>query len=153
MPAGVTFRAATTHVDYRGSVVELFDERWGWSDQPLVSCSCFTVRPGMIKGWVMHRAHDDRYVTLFGEIETVLYDARADSPTVGLVATLVLSEHRRRLVSIPAGVWHAHRNIGRTDAVMIEFPTKPYDHANPDKYRLPLDTELIPHRFEARLGG
>ena len=26
--------------------------------------------------------------------------------------------------------------------------TKPYDHANPDKYRLPLDTDQIPYRFE-----
>ena len=30
LPEGVTFRDATTHVDGRGSVVELFDPRWGW---------------------------------------------------------------------------------------------------------------------------
>lgn len=152
IPAGVTFREATTHIDYRGSVVELFDERWDWSDLPLVYSYCFTLRPGMMKGWGMHREHEDRYFNLFGEIETVLYDERPDSPTRGLVATLVFSEYRRRLMNIPAGVWHAHRNIGGKDAVMINFPTKPYDHANPDKYRLPLDTDRIPHRFVDRRG-
>jgi dTDP-4-dehydrorhamnose 3,5-epimerase len=35
----------------------------------------------------------------------------------------------------------------RSNAVLINFPTMPYDHANPDKYRLPLDTKLIPHSF------
>ena len=27
------------------------------------------------------------------------------------------------------------------------IPTRPYDHANPDKYRLPIDTPLIPYSF------
>jgi dTDP-4-dehydrorhamnose 3,5-epimerase len=27
-----------------------------------------------------------------------------------------------------------------------------YDHANPDKYRLPLDTDLIPYKFENSRG-
>ena len=25
--------------------------------------------------------------------------------------------------------------------------TRPYDHAHPDKYRLPIDTDRIPHKF------
>ncbi len=152
IPAGVTFREATTHVDYRGSLVEMFDERWDWSDFPLVYSYCFTLRPGMMKGWGMHRTYEDRYFNLFGEVESVLYDDRPDSPTRGLVTTIVFSEFRRRLMNIPPGVWHAHRNIGDKDAVMINFPTKPYDHANPDKYRLPLDTDQIPHQFRERLG-
>ena len=61
---------------------------------------------------------------------------------------VVLSEYRRGLINIPAGVWHAERNLGQTDAVVINFPTMPYDHSSPDKYRLPLDTDRIPYRFE-----
>jgi hypothetical protein len=56
----------------------------------------------------------------------------------------VLSEQRRRLLNIPAGIWHADRNLGQKDAVMINFPTWPYEHASPDKYRLPLDTASSP---------
>ncbi len=152
LPDGVTFRDASTHIDGRGSVTELFDNRWGWHKDPLVFVYMFTVRPGMIKGWGMHLEHEDRYFVLFGELEIVMYDARPESPTQGLVASVVLSAYRRRLMSIPTGVWHANRNIGSTDCVVINFPTKPYDHANPDKYRLPLDTDEIPYTF-APLNG
>ena len=140
-------RDAVTHLDERGSVVELFDPRWRWHPDPLVFPYSFTIRPGMIKGWGMHREHEDRYFILSGEMELVLYDEREDSPTRGLVSRIVLSELRRGLINIPAGIWHANHNIGQKDVVVVNFPTIQYDHANPDKYRLPLDTERIPFRF------
>jgi dTDP-4-dehydrorhamnose 3,5-epimerase len=147
LPDGVTFREAVTHVDSRGSVTELFDERWDWHPDPLVFCYVFTVRPKQVKGWGMHLEHEDRYFVLFGELSIVMYDAREGSPTRGLVATVVLSEYRRRLMNVPTGVWHANHNIGDRDAVCINFPTRPYDHESPDKYRLPLDTEEIPYHW------
>jgi len=148
LPAGVTFHDVVTHVDGRGSVVELFDPRWRWHSDPLVFSYCFTVRPGMIKGWGLHKKHDDRYFILFGEMETVLYDDRPDSPTRGLVAKVLMSEYCRQLMNIPTGVWHANRNIGSKDVVVVNFPTIQYDHANPDKYRLPLDNDYIPYKFD-----
>jgi len=60
----------------------------------------------------MHKRHEDRYYVLAGEMEAVLYDERPGSPTLGLVAKIVLSEYRPRLMNIPAGVWHADRNLG-----------------------------------------
>ncbi len=152
MVHGVTFRRAVTHVDERGSVCEMFDERWSWHPDPLVFSYLFTLRPGMIKGWGMHKRHDDRYFLISGELELVLYDGREDSPTHGLVSKLVLSEYDRRLVCIPAGVWHANRNIGQGDVLVVNFPTQPYDHEHPDKYRLPLDTDQIPYRFDTPRG-
>ena len=92
----------------------------------------------MVKGWGMHKKHEDRYFILAGELEVVLYDERPDSATNGQVSTVGLSEYRRRLMNIPAGVWHANRNIGAKDVIVINCPTMPYDHADPDKYRLPL---------------
>ena len=153
LPAGVTFYDVTTHVDYRGAVCELFDLRWGWRNEPLVFAYCFTVRPGIIKGWGVHEEHEDRYFILFGEMEAVLFDDRPDSPTRGLVSKVTLSEYQRRLMNIPAGIWHVDRNIDNKDAVVINFPTKPYDHKNPDKYRLPLDTDKIPYKFDDLWGG
>ncbi|MGE3958192.1 MAG: dTDP-4-dehydrorhamnose 3,5-epimerase family protein [Vicinamibacterales bacterium] len=148
MVHGVTFRRAVTHVDERGTVCEMFDERWSWHPDPLVFSYLFTLRPGMIKGWGMHKRHDDRYFLISGELLLVLYDGREDSPTHGLVSKLVLSEYDRRLVSIPSGVWHANQNIGEKDVLVVNFPTQPYDHEHPDKYRLPLDTDQIPYRFD-----
>jgi dTDP-4-dehydrorhamnose 3,5-epimerase len=152
VPAGVTFHDVITQTDDRGTVVELYDPRWGWHAAPLVFSYCFTIRPGVTKGWAVHEKHEDRYFILFGETQVVLYDERPDSPTRGLVAEVVLSEYRRRLMNIPAGVWHAERNIGGKDVVVINFPTVPDDHASPDKYRLPLDTARIPYRFENTRG-
>jgi dTDP-4-dehydrorhamnose 3,5-epimerase len=34
----------------------------------------------------------------------------------------------------------------------VNFPTIPYDHADPDKYRLPIDTTLIPFSFGSAHG-
>lgn len=154
VPEGVTFRDAVTHVDDRGSVCELFDPRWGWTDDDLVFSYVFTLRPGMVKGWGMHREHEDRYFILYGELELVLYDGREDSRTHGLVSEIYLTEHRRQLMNIPTGVWHANRNVGMSDVTVINFPTKPYDHENPDKYRLPIDTDQIPYAFpEVARGG
>jgi dTDP-4-dehydrorhamnose 3,5-epimerase len=42
--------------------------------------------------------------------------------------------------------------VGETDAYFVNLPTRAYDHANPDKFRLPLDTDLIPYRFQEELG-
>ena len=56
------------------------------------------------------------------------------------------------MVNIPKFVWHAEHNVGSTDVVVIDMPTEPYDHANPDKYRLPIDTPLIPYSFGAARG-
>ncbi len=153
LPAGVSFHDNVTHVDERGTVCEMFDPRWGWKPDPVVFTYCCTIRPGITKGWGLHKVNEDRYFLLFGELEVVLYDARPDSPTLGLVSRIFLSEYRRRLMNIPPGIWHADYNFGSKDAVLINFPTQPYNHANPDKYRLPLDTDQIPHKFDSPRGG
>ena len=149
---GVSIRDVSTHVDLRGSVTELYDLRWQYHPDPIVFAYCFTIRPGIVKGWNLHRAHEDRYVPLQGEMELVLFDPRPDSPTLGEVCTITLSGARPVIVNIPTNVWHADRNIGTTDALVVNFPTQPYDHANPDKYRLPLDTDLIPYSFGTATG-
>jgi dTDP-4-dehydrorhamnose 3,5-epimerase len=148
LPHGVTFRRAVTHIDDRGSVCEMYDPRWQWHPNPVVFVYMFTLRPGKVKGWGLHKLHEDRYFVLIGEMQIVMYDVRPDSPTKGQLSCVVLSEFDRRLMNIPAGVWHANQNIGTRDAVVVNFPTRPYDHAKPDKYRLPLDTDEIPYKFE-----
>ena len=88
--------------------------------------------------------HESRYAFLGGELELVLYDERDDVSTTGLEARLFLSGRRRQLLVIPRGVWHAERNVGSEDVVVVNFPTIPYDHASPDKFRLLLDTTELP---------
>jgi dTDP-4-dehydrorhamnose 3,5-epimerase len=144
---GMQFHEVVRHRDDRGSLVELFDPRWGWHPEPLVFAYLFTIRPGVAKGWGLHKEHEDRYFVIAGEMEVVLYDPRPDSSTYKQVCRVVLSADRPRLMNVPKNVWHADHNLGETEVLVANFPTIQYDHANPDKYRLPLDTDLIPFDF------
>jgi dTDP-4-dehydrorhamnose 3,5-epimerase len=149
---GMRIRRLPTHVDARGSVTELYDPRWEWHDAPLCFAYTFSIRPGVVKGWNLHKHHEDRYAILHGEMELVLFDPRPESSTCGKIVRVVLSEKQRTLVNVPANVWHADHNIGSTDVVVINFPTVPYDHQAPDKYRLPIETPLIPFSFGGARG-
>ncbi len=108
--------------------------------------------PEIVKFWALHEEHDDRNFVVSGEIEVVLYDVHPDSSTYGQISKLLIGESNRRLVSIPKFVWHADHNIGSKDAVILNMPTKAYNHANSDKYRLLLDTPHIPYSFNGMKG-
>jgi dTDP-4-dehydrorhamnose 3,5-epimerase len=142
---GVWVRPAITHPDKRGSVCEILSQ--DWDDKPLVHVYEITIRPGVVKGWIRHDQQDDRLFIASGSVRVVLYDDREESPTRGLVTEQSFNEHTRALVRIPAGVWHAIENIGVSDVQMINCPTRAYNHEAPDKWDLPLDTELIPFSF------
>jgi dTDP-4-dehydrorhamnose 3,5-epimerase len=147
---GVTFTPAVTHADERGTLCEILNERV--HPDPIVYVYQFTIRPGMIKGWHVHYLHDDRIFVSQGTLKVVLYDQRPDSPTYGMVNEIHRSEYHRNVMVIPAHVYHAHQNLGAGDVLCISMPTRAYDHANPDVYRLPLDNDVIPYKFEKRLG-
>lgn len=149
---GVVIKEVPTHADQRGSVFEMLDPRWNWHPDPIVFAYSFSIRPGFVKGWNLHKEHEDRYFLLQGEMQLVLYDLRPDSPTCGEICCINLSELRRQIVNVPKNVWHADHNIGTKDVVVVNFPTMAYDHTNPDKYRLPIDTPLIPYSFEGARG-
>ena len=144
---GVELRRPPTHADERGTITEVYDERWGFTDDPLVYVYHVTILPGQLKGWVVHREQNDRLFAYGGILKIVLYDARTDSPTYGRVNVFHLGGHDRALLSIPAGVFHAVRNVGAGEGAFVNLPSKPYEHDDPDKYRLPLDNDVIPYRI------
>jgi len=145
---GVLVRPAITQFDERGELTEIFDPAWGFATEPLVFLYQVIATPGSIRGWVVHRKQEDRLFFSLGRFKLVLYDDRAGSPTHGLVNEHFYGERNRALVRIPAGVFHAVQNVGTTDALFVNLPTRAYRHADPDKHRLPLDNDLIPYRFE-----
>lgn len=149
---GVVIRPAVTQTDDRGTLCEIFNPSWGVHPAPLTYVYQFTIRPGRIKGWHAHHLHDDRIFISQGTLRVVLYDDRPDSPTYRMVNEIYRTEHHRTVMVIPAYVYHAHQNIGATDALLISMPTRLYDHADPDVYRLPVENDYIPYRFENRLG-
>jgi dTDP-4-dehydrorhamnose 3,5-epimerase len=145
---GVRIREARTIADDRGTVCVAYDPRWGFSEEPMVYCYEVTIRPGAVKGWILHETYDDRLFLAAGSVRWAMFDDRPDSPTRGRVSELFFDEHHRSLLRIPRGVWHAVQNVGNTDSRMVNFPTAPYDYESPDKTRLPIDTDRIPFRFD-----
>ena len=139
---GVRLRSAVTQVDERGTLCEIYDPGWGFTEDPLVYVYQTTIEPGQAKGWMLHRLHDDRLFFSVGRSKVVLYDEREGSPTHGLINEHYFSDHRRGLLRIPAGVWHAVQNIGRTEVVFINCPTRAYNHADPE---VPAAPELAGH--------
>ena len=150
--SGVVIQPSATHVDERGTLCEILSPHRPPHPAPLVYVYQFTIRPGKIKGWHVHHLHDDRIFISQGHVKVVLYDDRPASPTYGMVNEIYRSETDRTLMVIPAYVFHAHQNIGSSDALFISMPTRPYRHDDPDVHRLPIDTDQIPYKFDARQG-
>ena len=146
---GVKIRTAKTVTDDRGTVCEMFSIDWNFHPEPLVFAYQVTIRPKVIKGWVVHRSYDDRTFVSRGTIKFVLYDDRPKSPTYKSINIFHFDEYNRALITIPRGVFHALQNVGKDDAYFYNMPTKTYNHASPDKERLPINTKLIPYRFES----
>jgi dTDP-4-dehydrorhamnose 3,5-epimerase len=138
--------------DERGIILELVDARTDYWHDPIPYMYLGTCRPGKAKGWGMHDDHIDRYMIISGEMLLVLFDDRPDSLTTGVVQEFYLTMEGRNQITIPTGVWHAHMNLGTADLVFLNAPTEPFDHANPDKHTLPLDTDKIPYTFFTGLG-
>ena len=76
----------------------------------------------------------------------VLCDGRTTSPTYRRFAEFQFTDETPGLLCIPPGVWHADQNTGDRDAVIINFPTRPYNHDQPDKYRIDPSSDKI--RFD-----
>ena len=141
---GVELARVSPHVDDRGSLIEIYNPSLKFWREPVVYTYGVLIRPGRIKGWGMHKLQSDRYLILSGRLRVVLYDGRTASPTYQRFAEFQFTDETPGLLYIPPGVWHADQNTGDEDVVMINFPTRAYDHDRPDKYRIDRSGGEIP---------
>jgi dTDP-4-dehydrorhamnose 3,5-epimerase len=149
---GVRFERLAPHTDHRGHLTQIMNSVSPIWNEPVVHAYHVTVKPGRIKGWGMHLLQADRHYPFAGEGRMVLYDGRDNSPTHGEIVQIGFSDVSRGVLYIPPGVWHAAQCTGDTDWQMINFPTRPYDADNPDKYRTDPHEGEIPFDFSLRDG-
>jgi dTDP-4-dehydrorhamnose 3,5-epimerase len=145
---GVVLRPARPIPDKRGDVIEILDPRWADACGPLVYAYQVSLRPHAVKGWVRHLGQEDRIFLVRGALRWALFDSREGSPTAGELNLITVTERNPSLLVIPRGVFHAVENLGLDEAVFINLPTAPFNHEDPDKYRLPLVNDLIPFAFD-----
>jgi dTDP-4-dehydrorhamnose 3,5-epimerase len=137
---GVVLERLPRQIDHRGSLIEPINFDMPFWYEPVVHCEYVVIAPARIKGWGMHKLGHDRYFLPGGKVRIVLFDGRVRSPTFESFAQFYFSAESPGLLRIPAGVWHASQNFGEVEASFLVFNTRPYEHANPDKYRLdPID--------------
>ena len=153
LPEGSKIFRRPVLVDDRGELQEIYSAAWDMDDIPVRHLYMVTILPGVVKGWALHEHQTDRYFLISGRIQVVMYDPRPNSSTYGGVFSVVISDRDRFVLSVHDHVWHADYNCGTTEAAFLNMPTRAYDAANPDKYRLPIDSPLIPYRFPATARG
>lgn len=125
--------------------------RMDWKLDPLgVDQVFFSVfHAGGVSGWHAHALTTDRLFVALGQMDIVLYDGRGESPTHREINRFRLGSVRPALVVVPPGIWHAVRNGGPQQSVLINIVDRAYQYEQPDHYRLPLNTDQIPFRFDA----
>jgi dTDP-4-dehydrorhamnose 3,5-epimerase len=146
---GVRIREVKNVLKGNGDVLcEIFRRDWlldeGVVDQVFQS----VMNPGSISAWHVHVHTTDRLFVSHGTLRIVLYDAREGSESYQRVSEHRFGALRPALLVIPPGVWHGVQNISSEPALLLNLVDSAYCYDDPDHWRLPLDTDKIPYRFE-----
>jgi dTDP-4-dehydrorhamnose 3,5-epimerase len=147
----VIFRPTRPVPHEDGHVTEVARVGWKEIDAPIVQVHTTTTFVGRHRAWGLHQRSTDRLFVVSGLVKIAVFDGRLDSPTYGSVTDIVVSEKNPGLLVIPPNLYHGWKNIGVTEAVIINMPSVIYDYDSPDALDLPWDSEaaqrLIPYRF------
>jgi dTDP-4-dehydrorhamnose 3,5-epimerase len=108
--------------------------------------------PGVVKGWHYHKNQVDHFVCVRGVMKVALYDPREDSPTRGQVNEFFIGDHNQRLIQIPPLVYHGFKCVSHEPALLVNTVTRPYDHQDPDEFRVHPHDNDIPYDW-SRVDG
>jgi dTDP-4-dehydrorhamnose 3,5-epimerase len=136
-----------------GVVTEMYRPEWDPTGLPLVHAYQSRLFPGAIGAWSCHKRHIDRLFVNQGHVKIVLYDAREGSASFGRILEHHAGDARPSFVVLPPGIWHGLQNLGPGDALVVNFPSEAYDYADPDHWRLPMDTPEIPYEWGVAAGA
>jgi dTDP-4-dehydrorhamnose 3,5-epimerase len=140
-------RSLLVHADDRGRLFEILrcdDPEFQRFGQIYVT----TAKPGIVKGWHMHRLQTDHFCLIEGRACFALYDDRAGSPTQGQVDEILCEGTKPQLIIIPPLVYHGFKNVGDCDVICLNCPTEPYNREHPDEYHLDPRDNHIPYDWD-----
>jgi dTDP-4-dehydrorhamnose 3,5-epimerase len=132
---GVTVRDLKMIPDERGYMMEMLR-----SDDPIFTrfgqAYVSATYPGVVKAWHYHKVQVDHFICVAGMVKLVLIDTREDSPTRGVVNEFFLGVQRPLLVVVPNLVYHGWKCISAEMSLVVNLPTVPYNHDDPDELRV-----------------
>jgi dTDP-4-dehydrorhamnose 3,5-epimerase len=148
---GLIFRPTRPVPHEDGHVTEVARASWDIVGGPIVQVHITTTLPGRIRAWGLHQRSIDRLFVVVGLVKIAVFDGRLDSPTYGQVNEFTVSEKNPGLLIVPPNLYHGWKNIGTSEATIINMPTSMYHYDGPDALDLPSDSEaaerIIPYRF------
>ncbi len=148
---GVEFRPSRPVPHDDGYMCEVARTNWDIIKSPIVQVHVTTTLPGRVRAWGLHRQTTDRLFVVSGMVKIVVFDGRKDSPTFGRLNEFMVSERNPGLLTIAPDLHHGWKNIGETEAVIINMPDRMYNHESPDALDLPWDSEdaaeTVPYRW------
>lgn len=127
--------------------------RTGWDvlGGPLVQVHITTTLPGRIRAWGLHQLGTDRLFVVTGLLKIVVFDGRDDSATFGQINEFLVSEKNPGLLVIAPNLYHGWKNMGTTEAIIINMPDRVYNYSAPDALDLPWDSEaaqrIVPYKW------
>lgn len=149
--AGLEFRTTRPVPHEDGHVAEVARADWDIIGGPVVQVHTTTTFAGRIRAWGLHQRSTDRLFVVTGLVRIVVFDGRVDSGSTGAVNEFIVSEKNPGLLVVPPNLYHGWKNIGTTEAVIINMPTELYAYDAPDALDLPWDSpeaaEIIPYGF------
>jgi dTDP-4-dehydrorhamnose 3,5-epimerase len=148
---GLQFRPTRPVPHEDGHVTEVARADWDMVGGPIVQVHTTTTFPGRIRAWGLHQVSSDRLFVVDGLVKIAIYDGRKNSSTFGTVNEFTVSAKNPALLFIPSGLYHGWKNIGTTEAIIINMPTLLYNHDAPDALDLPWDSEaagrIVPYTW------
>jgi dTDP-4-dehydrorhamnose 3,5-epimerase len=148
---GLRFRPTRPVPHEDGVVTEVARADWPEIELPVVQVHVTTTQPGRIRAWGLHRHSTDRLFVVSGLVSLVVFDGRVGSPTEGALNEFKVSERNPGLLVVAPNLYHGWKNIGTTEASIINMPSSQYDYDGPDALDLPYDApraaEIVPFRW------
>ncbi len=121
---GVLVKPLVRREDARGALTELFrEDELPEGFRPVMSYLSVT-HPGVARGPHEHAGQTDGFAFLDGEYELYLWENRNGKEPKSV--RLAVGKGNPVLVLVPPGVVHAYRNVGSSDAFVLNFPDRLY---------------------------
>ena len=130
-----------------GTLTEVFRNDWGLDQGTVDQVFQNVLNPGQITGWHAHLKTTDRIFINLGVMKVVLFDARKDSSSFGMINEFMMGDIRPGLLIVPPGIWHAVQNIDHKPSSILNLVDHAYQYTGPDHFRLPIDSPKIPYDF------
>jgi dTDP-4-dehydrorhamnose 3,5-epimerase len=99
----------------------------------------------------LHRGSTDRLFVVSGLVSIVVFDGRVGSSTRGALNEFKVCERNPGLLVVPPNLYHGWKNIGTTEAFIVNMPSSLYDYDAPDALDLPYESSeaaaIVPFRW------